>query len=320
MNRPHEVRAKILRHQRLGGDCFRLVLLCPEIARHARPGQFIMLRVSPGKDPFLRRPFGFARLFPPKGGRRPEEKGSIEVWYQVVGSGTFLLSKLREGERMDVLGPLGRGFWREDGQREAILIGGGIGIAPLLAWAEELKGPGRRKRGRGAPEEFGLLVLVGGKGQERILGGREFRRLGIEPQVATEDGSLGLRGMATDLLERELITKSHPGATLYACGPLPMLDRVAQISLQFDLPCQVLIESRMACGVGACLGCAVKVQVGGGEPPPPEEIGVGETDENGRQAGEPSAWPLPPISEQPFRYALSCQEGPVFSAREILWE
>lgn len=324
---PKEVKARILLHRRITPDYFRLRLLCPEIACLARPGQFTMLRVSELRDPFLRRPFSFCRIFPPKGRRvRPEEEGAVEIWYKVVGRGTGLMSQLREGQRLDLLGPLGNGFRVAEGRKQAILVGGGIGIAPLVAWAEKLRGLGGKTKN--FKEGLEVLILIGGKSPDEILGVREFKKMGFDPQVATEDGRLGMQGLATDLLERKLLTQGHSTASIYACGPMPMLVRVAQIADQFDLPCQVLVESRMACGVGACLGCAVKVK----------EEGFGKiSGARGSLAGREEASPecggeesemaasneglMPVIAEAPaFRYARACKEGPVFEAREILWE
>lgn len=258
-----EVRARILLHRRITPDYFRLRLLCPEIARLAQPGQFVMLRVNELRDPFLRRPFSFSRIFSPQEKKnKPEDEGALEICYKVVGRGTFLMTQLREGQRLDLLGPLGKGFRATADQKRAILVGGGIGIAPLIPWGEHLHGVRKKKKiiSRSSEETPEVLILIGGKNRERILGIKEFKKMGLEPQMATEDGSLGMPGLVTDLLERELMTRGRNSAALYACGPMPMLARVSQIADQFDLPCQVLLEARMACGVGACLGCAVKVK------------------------------------------------------------
>jgi dihydroorotate dehydrogenase electron transfer subunit len=328
---PKELKAKILFHRRIASDYFRLRLLCPDIARSAQPGQFILLRVNELRDPFLRRPFSFSRIFPPKGKRtRPEDEGALEICYKIVGRGTFLMTQLREGQRLDVLGPLGKGFWAPEGQKRAILVGGGIGIAPLIPWAEELRGERGKKRRipKNLEENPEVLVLIGGKSREKILGIREFKKIGFEPQVATEDGTLGMQGLATDLLERELMTHGPKSASLYACGPMPMLARVAQIADQFDLPCQVLLEARMACGVGACLGCAVKVKertlrgMPESEESPAAREGARLAGECGEgEMGSPQESLIPVIAEVPaFRYARACKEGPVFEAKEILWE
>ena len=132
-----------------------LKIQAPEIARTARPGQFIMVRLDDLHDPLLRRPFSFSRILPP--GKKPGgglAEGGFEICYQVVGRGTARMTRLRAGEKVDVLGPLGRGFWREEGRERLILIGGGIGIAPLLPWAEELKGKSGGAKGgaKGIPD------------------------------------------------------------------------------------------------------------------------------------------------------------------------
>ena len=203
---PKEIKGKIVDHRRITPEYYVLKIQAPEIARTARPGQFIMVRLDDLYDPLLRRPFSFSRILPPRkkpGGGLAE--GGFEICYQVVGRGTARMTRLRRGERVDVLGPLGRGFWREEGRERLILIGGGIGIAPLLPWAEELKG--KSGGAKGGAKESRIEILLGGKNADRLLGIREIKKMGLEPQVATEDGSLGLPGTATDLLERELLSQ-----------------------------------------------------------------------------------------------------------------
>ena len=327
---PKEVKAKILLHRRISTDSFRLRLLCPEIARVAHPGQFAMLRINEWNDPFLRRPFSFSQIFPPlEKKKRPIDEGGVEICYQIVGRGTLLMTQLLEGQRLDLLGPLGKGFWTEGDRTRALLVGGGIGAAPLLAWAQELRGLGHRKKKLaknfgGIPE---VIFLTGGKSKEKVLGVPECRKMGFEPLIATEDGSLGIKGLATDLLERELLGGRHESTAIYACGPMPMLTRVAQMADQFDLPCQVLLESRMACGIGACLGCTVKVReedMGKADrleeaSSAPEETAPGGDNECGTEGRKESLMPV--ISETPpFRYARACKEGPVFDTRKIFWE
>jgi dihydroorotate dehydrogenase electron transfer subunit len=324
-NHLKEIRAKIVDHRRMTGEYFRLRILCPEISRLALPGQFVMLRIQDFHDPFLRRPFSFSRILPPgkKNLRFPFE-GGFEICYQVVGRGTERMTHLTDGDRVDVLGPLGRGFWREEGNDRMILVGGGIGIAPLIPWGEELTRK-KKKKGMGREKIPQINVLLGGKSRDRILGGREFKKLGLEPMVATEDGSLGLPGMVTDLLERELMSAGPlEGTAIYACGPMIMLAKVAQIAEQFDIPCQVLLESRMACGVGACLGCAIKIreeenQIAAVDSPSVPGKNFCDSEEGAADSRQEELGSR--ISEPPsFRYARVCKEGPVFRAREILWE
>ncbi len=217
------------------------------------------------------------------------------------------------------------------GPKRAILVGGGIGIAPLIPWAEHLQGVRKKKKiiSKALEETPEVLVLIGGKSRERILGIKEFKKMGLEPQVATEDGSLGMSGSATDLLERELMTQGRNSATLYACGPMPMLARVSQIADQFDLPCQVLLEARMACGVGACLGCAVKVKERSfraksrnpesrptqerwfpGENAGEEELGSGKGEFDSEDCGNCRLSVCPGTAKK----------GPSFEGKEIFWE
>ena len=331
-NHPKEVKAKILLHRRIAPEYFCLRLLCPEIARSAQPGQFILLRVNELRDPFLRRPFSFSRILPPKGKRtRPEDEGALEICYKIVGRGTSLMTQLREGQRLDVLGPLGKGFWEIEGQERAILVGGGIGVAPLLPWAERLQGE-RRKRKK-APKSLEenpeVLVLIGGKSRDKILGMRELKKIGGEPQVATEDGSLGMQGLATDLLERELMTQGSKSASLYACGPMPMLARVAQIADQFDLPvpgAHGSPDGLRGRGLPGMCGESQRVCFGQKRPkarirrPPGKRIvPAGECGEGEMGSAKESLGPV--ITEvAAFRYARACKEGPVFEAKEILWE
>lgn len=302
-------------------------ILCPEVSRLAQPGQFVMMRIQEGHDPFLRRPFSFSRILAPaKKNARGEDEGSFEICYQVVGRGTEKMTHLTEGERVDVLGPLGKGFWREEGGERLILIGGGIGIAPLIPWAEQLAKPRAKRKGETPGEPVEVEVLLGGKSRDRILGVREFKKMGLDPQITTEDGSVGSPGMATDLLERELLSKGHSAVTIYACGPMVMLAKVAQMAEQFDIPCQVLLEARMACGVGACLGCAVKIRdkqekEGERERLLPSSSEKGPCDAEQEPGSPPQEDRLPQISAQAsFRYGQVCTEGPAFRAGDIFWD
>jgi dihydroorotate dehydrogenase electron transfer subunit len=328
---PKESRAKVLLHRKITFDTFRLRLLCPEIASLAEPGQFILLRVNALWDPFLRRPFSFSRILTPAGGKlAPRDEGGIEILYRIVGRGTSLMTRIQVGQRLEVLGPLGNGFRMVEERGRAILVGGGIGVAPLLAWAEKLTGNQSKAKRKNvfSRQLHEIRFLVGAKNREGIIGVQEIKKMKLAPSLATEDGSLGIRGLATDLLERELLERGHEGTAIYACGPMAMLTRVAQIADQFDLPCQVLMESRMACGLGACLGCAVKVRQREADVAADGRKTIAEPEESAcpdrvrecaKEATERKDVPSIDVG-LPFRYARACQEGPVFEAREILWE
>ncbi len=232
-------RAWVVHRQNLGGGHFR-IRLRPARAFAAEPGQFVMLRVTPGIDPLLRRPFSIHRML---------EGGEFEVLFRVVGRGTRALGGVHVGDRVDALGPLGRGF-RLEGSRP-LIVGGGIGVAPLLFLAESFLEAGVRPK-----------LLLGARTERDLLCQDDFSCLALPFAVATEDGSAGSPGLVTRLLRREL-AEGTEGVSVYACGPLPMLRAVARLCRERDVPCQVSLEAHMACGIGACLGCVVPEPGGG---------------------------------------------------------
>ena len=235
----HEILAEILKHTEKAPGIFSLEALAPAIARDASPGQFCMLETgeTSSMDPLLKRPFSVHRVL---------EKGRIVFLYRVVGKGTGLLSGKRPGEKLRILGPLGNGF-RWNDQTDSILIGGGLGIAPLLFLAESMH--------KTRPAH----IILGARTKEEIQNLEEFRQAAHTLRLATEDGSMGIRGMVTDCLVQAMSAPGLPGpVTLYACGPSPMLRAVTSISAEKGIACQVSLETCMACGIGLCLGCAVK--------------------------------------------------------------
>lgn len=260
-----EIKAKILHNDRLADGYFRLGLAwrAPEV----RPGHFVMLRVSTGLDPLLRRPLGIYRVL---GGEGASLKGAgVELLYRVVGKGTGMLSLKRPGESIGVLGPLGNGFPRPETGRDTVMVAGGMGIVPLYLLAEKLGGG---------------TLLFGARSKKETFLLRDFRGLGLRIKTATEDGSAGRKGLVTDLLEEELT----PQKTVYACGPAGMLKAAAMVSRKAGSRCLVSLEQSMACGIGVCLGCAVRTRE--------------RHDENENR-----------------RYKMVCSDGPVFDGEEIDW-
>lgn len=245
----------------MAADFYRMRLSSSYLAGTAKPGQFVEIRCTGGVDPLLRRPLGCHRI----------TRGGIEVLYELVGKGTELLSQKKARETLDLIGPLGNGF-EPNTAGAAILIAGGIGVAPLVSLAEELVKKQKRI----------TRVVIGARSGGHILCEKEFRSLGCQVKVATEDGSKGRKGLATDLLKEILTEHGLKLATIYACGPMGMLKAVALIARAHRIPCQVSLEERMACGVGVCLGCPVKVK---------------------------------PVGD----YKMVCKDGPVFNAEEVLW-
>jgi dihydroorotate dehydrogenase electron transfer subunit len=184
---------------------------------------------------------------------QPGSQGSeVEVLYKVSGRGTSLLSEAEPGQRLSVVGPLGRGFSEPASGTRAILVGGGTGVASLYGLAQAALG-------RGA----GVSVLLGARTAGDLMARGDFSRLGVDLRVATEDASEGHRGLVTELLEELLGAQGEVSPTLYACGPTPMMRACAEIAEARSLPCFVSLENRMACGFGVCLGCAVPVSAGG---------------------------------------------------------
>ncbi|OEU74171.1 MAG: dihydroorotate dehydrogenase [Desulfuromonadales bacterium C00003107] len=235
----------ILSNQEVSPDYYRMKILAPGISDLAQAGQFVMFRSQATDEPLLRRPFGIFQT-----GTLPSDcdglpdKEFVEILYKVVGRGTSIMRELHEGDRVELLGPLGRGFELADDGREQILVGGGIGLVPLYMLASELV-----KRSK-------VRLLIGGRSRKDVLMVTEFERLGVETYVSTDDGTLGEEGPVTQVLERKL--SKFPEAAVYACGPMPMLEAVCRICQPRQVALQVSLEAFMACGVGACLGCVVK--------------------------------------------------------------
>lgn len=225
---------------------FRMRMTAPRELAAAVTGQFMMVKVRDAIDPLLRRPFGifdvgtFATEF------QEEVSGHyLEILYKLVGKGTEALSVLHHGDRLDILAPLGKGFEPGEPTEEKILIGGGVGLAPLYYLARELVKDSR------------VRLFAGGRNRDDILCITEFERLGVETYVSTDDGTLGEQGLVTEVMEKQL-EKGSGAKAIYACGPYPMLKAVARIAERRGIPCQVSLEAYMACGVGACLGCVLK--------------------------------------------------------------
>lgn len=253
--------------QKRADDVYCLTFSSEFISREAQPGQFVHIRVQSELDPLLRRPFSIHDVDP-----RAEQ---VDVLFQVAGSGTRILSSKKRGEHLDVLGPLGRGFTMDPERRKAVIVAGGIGIAPFPLLIQRL-----------ADRGHSTMVLAGWKTGEGVVAVDRLEGLGATVEIATEDGSRGYKGMVTDLLadRLELWASDQDQIVLYSCGPEAMLTRVADLTRDRRISCQVSLEERMACGIGACYGCAVR----------------GRNRDNA-------------MSE----YKLVCRDGPVFDIDEV---
>jgi dihydroorotate dehydrogenase electron transfer subunit len=233
-----------------------------EIVIQARPGQFVMIRVGPNTDPLLRRPFSIC-------GTRGEDL--FLILYRVVGKGTAIMSNAMKGEKLSVVGPLGKKFKLPEPGRKALLVAGGIGVAPLVFLAQAVKS--------------NLVFIAGYRSANEIVPMEQFGLSRTDISIATDDGTAGHSGFVTELLASHLTESAEDHPKIFACGPLPMLKRVAAVTIEQDISCQVSLEATMACGLGACQGCAVRAS---------------------KDANK--------------TYYHVCQDGPVFDVHTIDWE
>jgi len=268
----YQVVAEVLSNKNITLNYFKITLDAPEICQDAQPGQFVHIKVTAGSAFLLRRPFSV----------HDTEDEKLEILYRVVGKGTDLLSQKGRSEKLDLLGPLGQGFELKENFRKAILVAGGIGVAPLYFLAKRLfnydskvsdQAPAKSRRPK-------ITLFLGARTRKQILCAQDFKNLGVTVKIATEDGSWGYKGPVSDLLAETLLQYSKPDL-VFACGPVPMLKKIAQLSRKYRLSSQVSLEQTMGCGIGACMGCVVT---------------------------------------SPEGYLRVCKDGPVFNVNQILWE
>ena len=231
------VNARIMSNSEILPNIYLMRVKALEIAASASPGQYVMVRCGEGHGMPLRRPLGIHRIF----------EDSIALLFTVIGRGTEWLSQRKEGDAVDIFGPLGKGFEVHPSARSLLLIAGGVGVAPLVALAEKAIADG-----------LSVRLLIGEKSSAKIYPERLLPS-GIKPVITTEDGSLGQKGMITDILPRFIPEADQ----IFACGPLPMYRAIAKMSSKFKgKPVYVLLETVMGCGVGACLSCSIETKHG----------------------------------------------------------
>ena len=234
---------EVLWNNKAGNACYRIGLTCHRGYSGAKPGQFIMLHFPGRITPFLPRPFSIHRLI-----KTGDRTTGIELLYKVVGEGTKMLSELQKGDIVDILGPLGNGFSFSDYYKRIFIVAGGIGVAPMLLLASYLQ-----TKGVNTSE---CTVFLGGRSKDDLLCADDFLHTGMKIYLTTDDGSAGDHCLVTHPLETA--SKKDRPDIIYACGPLEMIKCVVGIAEKYTVPCQVSIETIMACGMGACLGCAVE--------------------------------------------------------------
>jgi len=239
-----------------------------EMAAAAKPGQFVGISVDTGAILALRRPFSFFTVDP--------EAGHASILFSVYGAATARMARLTPGETIDLLGPLGGRAFAPDTRPDChhIMVGGGYGVPPLSFLSRRLLA---------ADAETYVTLINGARTADFLVGTEGLDEIGVHLRESTNDGSRGVRGVVTDVLQEILEARAeHAPVQVYTCGPTPMMRAVAEMAIRYEVPCQVSMEVFMPCGVGICMGCAVARTDG--------------------------------------RFARGCTDGPVFEAREVAWK
>jgi len=253
--------AVVIENKEISKNIFYMKLRTPSIAKDIKPGQFVNIKCSNGYDAFLRRPISV--LF--------AEGETIELVYQMKGKGTTLLSKFLVGSDVSLVGPLGKGFDTTVTGKKIAVIGGGIGIFPLYFLLTRLQNC----------EKFSF---IGFRNKESIILEKEFVSASSLFTITTDDGSFGLHGFVTEPFEKRLLEGLDQ---VYTCGPLQMIEKVAKMCIAHNVKCQVSMEQRMGCGVGACAVCVCK----------------GKSN-----------------NQDKWEYLKVCKNGPVFEATQLIFE
>lgn len=287
--------AAVVENVQLARNTWRIRLECPEVARRTVPGQFVMVRLADSDDPLLGRPLALYDTYPAANGQ-PQ---GIDLVYLVIGRMTRRLQALTAGSKVELWGPLGNGF-APHAVDHLLMVAGGIGQTPFPALAKEYSG--LRQYGdppRTVPRAQKVTLCYGVRSAEYLAGLDDFRSLGVDVRIATDDGTAGHHGFVTEVL-RDLLDEVGPVAAaaadtngeqraavrIISCGPEPMMEAVSNLAIERNVPCEVSLETPMACGIGICFSCVAKI----------------------RQAD--GSWD----------YRRTCVEGPVFDATSIEWD
>lgn len=254
-----KVIAKIISKEKIIEGIYKFSVNAPEIAKKAVPGQFLEIKVSDKTtDPFLRRPISIYNV----------NGENVEFIFQVRGKGTYLLSEKNEGDMLDILGPLGNGVFSLNGVSNVAIIGGGIGIYPLYYLAKLLK------------DKANVVTYLGFRNKELVTLEKEFENVSNKLILSTDDGSYKNKGYSIDYLKKNCLDNKPD--MIYACGPAGMLKAVSLFAKENNIPCEISLEERMGCGIGACLGCATKI-----------------------------------IENDEIRFGHVCKDGPVFNVNNV---
>ena len=232
-----KLQAKLIDKIKLKENIFHFKVKASEIVNISKPGHFIEIRVSNNTEPFLRRPISIYNI--------DKEEGILEFIFQVKGKGTEILSKKEIGDEIDIIGPLGNGTFKYDKYQNIAVIGGGIGIFPLYELCKEAKSDNKN-----------VNTYLGFRNKDFVMLENEFNSVSSKLTITTDDGSYKNNGFAINYLEKDI--EEGKIDSIYACGPMPMLRAVRELATKREIPCQISLEERMGCGLGVCLGCAVK--------------------------------------------------------------
>ena len=234
---PKQVSAELVKKEKLLEGLYKFSVDTKEIVELANPGNFIEIRINENSDPFLRRPISIYNL--------DKKNGVLEFIFQVKGKGTELLAKKKEEDKIDIIGPLGNGTFKFEEYKNIAVIGGGIGIFPLYELSKQAKNAGKK-----------VYTYLGFRNKDLVTLEKEFEDVSTILTITTDDGSYKNSGFAINYLKNDL--EKNNIDCIYACGPLPMLKAVKKLAEERKIPCQISLEEKMSCGMGVCLGCAVR--------------------------------------------------------------
>ena len=258
---------KLVNKEKIKDDIFKFSVESEEMCNLAKPGQFLEIKVLKGIEPLLRRPISIYNV--------DKEKNWLEFIFQVKGKGTKILSEVEVGQDIDIIGPIGNGVFEVKKYKNPAIIGGGIGVFPLYELEKQLKLAGTEN----------INTYLGFRSKDFVTNEEEFAKISSKLTITTDDGSYKEKGFAINKLKEDIEAQElseNKIDMIFACGPLPMLKAVQQLAIEKNIPCQLSLEERMACGLGVCLGCAVKL-----------------------------------AGTEELKYKHVCKDGPVFWADEV---
>ncbi len=253
---------KVQSVEKLAEGIYKMTIESPYVSQNAKPGQFVNIKCSEGINALLRRPISICSV--------DRKQNTFTIVFQLKGVGTELLSQKKKGDTVDFIGPLGKEFELSEAYQKIAVVGGGIGIFPLLNILKE--------------KECRLKnAFIGFRSLDYMVLKENFEKYSSALHISTDDGSYGYKGLVTDLLENDIQKNNYD--VIYTCGPMPMIKKVVEIANKYNIKCQVSMEQRMGCGIGACLVCACKTKLG---------------DE--------------------WEYSHVCKDGPVFWSDEVIFD